>query len=315
MTPTEYPPPRDGHLGDPESPVGREHASIQPEQVGAAQSPQTDQQPAPRYASRRAVLAAGLGVVGLAGFGLYRHLSPFGSEPDGYSDQDQGSGADCVDPSTLTSTGTLGGAALVYEVNRRPTAMRFNPDFLTQLKSWLKDFNDTSRYRGVTGIDSYGAHVAKDGCRSWHAAGRAFDIARLRSGSTTLVSCRTDLFGEQSPAQQQSLTRRYWTLAASLHLHFAYVLTHHFDDLHRNHIHVDNGVSGAGMSRFDPDSRVQNQAVEAICTTIWGRTGTVTGSWDSAREQVAPVLAELGVKDLTRQQTWQSFLRASVKRG
>ena len=164
-------------------------------------------------------------------------------------------------------------------------------------------------------IWGYGAYVPKDDCHSWHAAGRGFDISRLRAGSTLLVSAREDLWHETTPERQVDLRRRYWTLGASLHLHLAYVLSHHFDDLHRNHFHVDNGVSGSAMSSFDRGSRVQIQAVQAICGSIWGRPGEVTGEWSDAKGQVSPVLDELGLRDLRKQQTWQAFLRASVARG
>lgn len=269
-----------------------------------------------RRVSRRGLgIAAGAAVVGGGGWAL-THRNPAdslipstlpgaGSEPHAW----------CADPSSLKRTGAIGSAELVYEVDQKATPMRFDPGFHSQLVRWLADWNTTSRYGGVQQLWSYGAHVAKDGCASWHANGRAFDFSRLRAGNTLLVSCRTDLWHEAAPERQRELARRYWTLAASLHLHFAYVLTVHFDALHANHIHVDNGISGSAMSRFDPTSRVQNQAVQAISQTIWGRPGQVSGEWSDTREQVGPVLAELGLRDLSKQTTWQAFLRASVARG
>jgi len=263
---------------------------------------------------RRRLLALGVGgaavVGGAVAYGLSRGDGLWPGGPGGEAGQPR-----CVDASSLQRSTSIGGSRLVYEVTQRATGFGFDAGFHTQLARWLADWNSTSRYRGVGEIWSYGAHVNKDGCASWHAAGRAFDISRLRAGRTLLVSCRTDLWPEVSPDQRAVLTRRYWTLAASLHLHFAYVLTHHFDDLHRNHIHVDNGVSGSDMSRFSTSSRVQTQAVQAICAAIWDRPGEVSGEWSDAKRQVAPVLDDLGVGRLTTQRHWQAFLRASVARG
>lgn len=268
--------------------------------------------------SRRRVgqLVGGVAAAGLGGFVGYRALGSAGASPNPLPKIGVGEPhAKCVAASALPLVPRLGSATLVYEPTAQPAAMRFDPGFLEQLTRWLADFNTTSRYGRPRQIWSYGAHVIKQECASWHAEGRAFDFSRLRVGDKVLVSCREDLWHTATATQQASLRRRYWTLAASLHLHFAYVLTHHFDAAHRNHIHVDNGISGSGMSRFDPDSRVQNQAVQAICAEIWGRPGEVTGSWAEARHHVAPVLDQLGVRDLTKQQTWQAFLRASVQRG
>ncbi|WP_203567695.1 extensin family protein [Aestuariimicrobium ganziense] len=277
--------------------------------------------PAPQRVSRRGLVlgTAGFGLGVLGGAAVLRRMAdqagpgvPWPTEGGDPAEREQ---AECVDASSLLRTDTIGSARLVYEVNGRASSMGFDPGFHRQLTTWLADWNTTSRYRGVRDLWSYGAHVNKDGCRSWHASGRAFDISRLRAGDNLLVSCRTDLWHEVSPARRTDLTRRYWTLAASLHLHFAYVLTHHFDARHDNHIHVDNSVSGSGMSRFTTRSRVQNQAVQAICASIWGRGGDVTGEWNDARRQVTPVLDDLGLGNLTKQETWQRFLRASVARG
>lgn len=271
--------------------------------------------------SRRSLGIATLGTLAAtaSGVGLleaYRHL-PNASATDAPVGTDNGEEphATCADPSALRRADHIGRAALVYELDERRQAMRFQPGFHDQLSRWLAEWNEHSRYGGVRQIWGYGAYVPKDDCRSWHAEGRAFDISRLRAGDRLLVSARTDLWHEVSPARRADLERRYWTLAASLHLHFAYVLTHHFDALHANHIHVDNGISGSHMSRFDRESRVQNQAVQAICRSIWGQTGEVTGEWADTRTIATPVLSQLGISDLRKQSTWQGFLRASVARG
>ena len=94
------------------------------------------------------------------------------------------------------------------------------------------------------------------------------------------------------------------------------MLTYRFDAAHANHIHVDNGMSGAGRSTFSGRSRVQNQAVQAICQYIWSLPAPDTGRWDAAtRDAVRTVLEGLGVRgSLTNQEVWQEFLHASVAR-
>lgn len=286
------------------------------EPLASGSHPATPPPGRPR-SSRRGLLVGGAATLGLAGLGL-AGLETLRTGP-GLPGIGGGVGPrgkpTCLDASQLASASRIGRARIIYEPTGKPATMRFDAGFLGQLEAWMADFEATSRYGGSTEVWSYGAHVVKDQCRSWHANGRAFDISRLRIGSTPVVSAREDLWHEASAERQAELRRRYWTLAASLHLHFAYVLTHHFDPEHRNHIHVDNGLSGSGMSSFSRGSRVQNQAVQAICQSIWGQQGEVTGQWDETQDQAGPVLAELGLRDLRRQETWQAFLRASVQRG
>lgn len=221
--------------------------------------------------------------------------------------------ASCVPVSDTEAYARLVDAKLRYEVNDRPITVRMAPGFGGQLQTWFRDWRD------LTGtapdlVGTYGAWLPNDGsCDSWHHAGRAFDISRLAAGGSDLVSCRYDRWGSGATAGRLA---GYWALAASLHLHFAYVLTYLFDDAHHNHIHVDNGVSGAGMSAFTGRSRVQNHAVQAICRYLWGRPVDLTGVWDSAtRTTVRQVLAGLELTgSLTRQETWQGFLRATARR-
>lgn len=271
----------------------------------------------PRAAvSRRGALgAAALVVAAGAGALAWRSRRQGGWRPGPGGKDDGEPHAKCVDGGSLPEAGAIGAARIIYDETAKPRPMRFDEQFLGQLGRWLDDWNATSRYRGVDQVWSYGAWVVKGDCASWHAEGRAFDISRLRRGGENLVSARHDLWQKLPEKQRVVWHRRYWTLAASLNLHCAYVLSYHFDDAHQNHLHVDNGISGAGMSRFNPESRVQNQSVQEICGAIWGRPGEITGHWADTQQQVGPVLAELGVRDLTKQATWQAFLRASVKRG
>lgn len=223
----------------------------------------------------------------------------------------------CVPRTAMTSVSALGGTPLVYEVSERGSSFPIDPGFLSQLETWQQYWLQHSGLPAHDQLWTYGAWV--DGgadCGSWHGAGRAFDISRLRAGSTPIVSCREDLWSALPTDQLIQHRRRYWALAASLHLHFAYVLTHLFDPLHRNHIHVDNGVSGSATSRFDPNSRVQNQALQAICTHLWDLPVKVSGQWDRAtRTATSRVLEQLGrTGDAARDDNWATLLSSSVGR-
>ncbi|MGD7707904.1 extensin family protein [Microlunatus sp. Y2014] len=223
----------------------------------------------------------------------------------------------CAPKSAMTEVSAIGGRALVYEISETPSSFPIEPGFLALFETWQQYWLDHSGLPGHDQIWTYGAWVDNGGCNSWHGAGRAFDIGRLRLDGVPIVSCREDLWSVMDDqAQRDVLRRRYWALAASLHLHFAYVLTYLFDDAHRNHIHVDNGVSGTELSRFSTRSRVQCQALQAICTYLWNVPVELTGEWDTAtKAATTEVLSRLGVAgDAARGDNWAAFLAASVGR-
>jgi hypothetical protein len=229
-----------------------------------------------------------------------------------------GRGAQCVARDTLPSFSRVGGIPIHYEIDGAARAFHYDSGFHSQLETWLTDWLDTSGLPVPTRIDSYGAWT--DGgsrCDSWHNAGRAFDLARLRGDGRTLVSCRQDLWAEQSVTTQARLRRGYWALAAHLHIHFAYVLTYLYDTLHRNHIHIDNGSSGSDLSRFRSGSRVQVQAVQATARYLWDEPVEISGRWDAAtRSASGRVLGTLGRSDdLTDSGNWHAYLRACARRG
>lgn len=211
---------------------------------------------------------------------------------------------------------SVGSAPLVYEITKARESFGFNSGFHSQLETWLADWRTTAGALGkVTAIDTYGAWTdGRPQCDSWHNSGRAFDIARLRNGGQTLVSCRQDLWASLSTAQMVAHRRAYWRLAAHLHAHFAYVLTYLFDDLHRNHIHFDNGVSGAGKPRFNTGSRVQNQAIQACCRYVWQVPCEITGKWDSGTKKASrQVLERIGASgSMTSAGNWQRFMNATA---
>jgi len=259
------------------------------------------------FLTRRALLSGGLASVALGVAGCS------GGVP-GY-DRNSSSRSRCVDKESLTRRGSIGAATLIYEVSERAEPLYLDATFADRLEAWWASWNTLSRYGGATQMWNYGSYVTRD-CSSWHAAGRALDISRLRGDGNLLVSCRTDLWDDLPAARVAQLNREYWTLAASLHMYFAYVLTRYFDSAHANHIHVDNSGSGDQLSVFNPRSRVQNQAVQAIATHVWGIPTDVTGQWRDAEPVAGQMLQQLGLSgNLTRGDNWQLWLKASVTRG
>ncbi len=227
--------------------------------------------------------------------------------------------ASCVPRRSLQSHRTVAGRPLVYEVTQRRAAFSFEPGFFTQVEGWLDDYTAASGLDRPDQVWSYGGWTdGGSACGSWHNAGRAFDLGRLRLEGGDFVSCRYDRWQSSTGAARERSLRQYWALAASLHLHFAYVLTYLYNARHHNHIHFDNGRSGGDPPTLSTRSRVQVQAVQAICTYLWDAPVEITGRWDQATQRAtrraldqAEIADDLDGAD----ETWWSFLRASVPRG
>lgn len=213
----------------------------------------------------------------------------------------------CRTPDSVVEFSTIGSATLGYEVDRTTTTYKADPRFVELLEAWAADWSTLSGLGNMTTIWSYGALVDK--CDSFHAAGRAFDIAEVvHTGGS--VSCRYDVWGPGSAIQ----IRNYWRLAASLHLHFGYTLTHLYNTSHHNHIHVDNARSGWDPTTFSAGSRVQVQMVQAACSQVFGAAVDITGSWDEqTRAALRPIQASLGIsRPLGDANGWQEFLRGTA---
>lgn len=252
-----------------------------------------------------------LGLAGLSSASLLTACSVDGGWDDGQLDS-----ATCVTRAELDPHTALGSLPLVYEVNQSRSRFFFEPGFFAQLESWLDFVTASPGLEGLAQIRTYGSWTDRgSSCDSWHHSGRAFDLASLRSRDATLVSCRYDQWRDAPEGELASARRAYWRLAASLHLHFAYVLTYLYDDTHLNHIHVDNGRSGSGLSQLRTRSRVQVQAVQAICSYVWDEPVEITDRWDGATAQAARrVLERIGIRGELDDSTenWHAFLRASV---
>jgi Extensin-like protein C-terminus len=262
--------------------------------------------PPARPVGRRALLrgAVAVGMAGLTGL-IACSPSDVGQE-DAY----------CVPRDTLERRQDLGGLPLVYEPNSRPQAFWFDAGFARQLDAWVGELA-TDLGQPAVRLDTYGSWIDGRGqCDSWHHSGRAFDLARVRLADGRVVSCRYDLLRDGSAAELDAGLRAYWALAAGLHLRFAYVLTYLYDDQHANHIHLDNGRSGPGLSAFRARSRVQVQAVQAMLTHLWAEPVEVTGRLDGpTRDATRRVLDKLELPaDFDEPSSWHGFLRASASR-
>ncbi|HMT86774.1 MAG TPA: extensin family protein [Arachnia sp.] len=246
---------------------------------------------------RRAFLLLG-GVVPLAG--CANIALPFVDSGDGDAN------GSCRTPESLAEFGTLAGAPLGYEVDRTQVTYQADPRFIELLEAWAADWVSLSGLGALTKVWSYGAYVDK--CSSWHQAGRAFDFAELEHEGGS-VSCRQDVWGED-----EGRMRLYWRLAASLHEHFAYTLTCRYNDAHRNHIHVDNGVSGWKPTTFDAGSRVQVQMVQNAARYVFGKEVATTDAYDAqTKEAVRAVQRSAGItRPLADADGWREFLRATA---
>lgn len=262
--------------------------------------------------------AAALGLSGCGSAGSDQPGSDGGSDHDGVGDRGTRYPDRCIDRSALPTHAQIGSSSLVYDISTGRSRFAFDPGFHAQLETWLADWVALSGQPTPTSVWTYGTWTdgERSGCRSWHHQGRAIDISRLLAGSTAIASARYDLWNRYTGAQRQFHEQRYWALAASLHDHFAYVLTYLYDDLHHNHLHVDNGRSGAERSVFDRGSSTQVQAVQAICGTVWGVPCEITGDWDFSTRRVSrAVLEQIGATgSLTDDDNWRQLLRATVPR-
>ncbi|SDE67274.1 hypothetical protein [Auraticoccus monumenti] len=224
----------------------------------------------------------------------------------------------CVARGELSRLETLGPAALVYEESGRRQSFALEPAFAEQLRAWLTWWGEHSPDGTPDELWSFGTWIDGRGdCGSWHHAGRALDVTSLRRDGEILHPGRIDRVEALPAGEQATARRRYWQLVAGLSLHFADVLSHLFDDAHRNHVHVDNGRSGSGPAVFTGRSRIQTLNVQAVCREVWQVPCELSGDWDRAtREAVAAVLDPLGLPaDLREEPSWRAFCTASVERG
>lgn len=261
--------------------------------------------------TRRTLLGGGITLAGTAAVVGLSGCTAAGSTP-GSRERPR-----CVTRGSLERSEALAGSRLVYEEGGAPQPFAMEPAFAERMAAWLGWWNEHSGEPAPEEVWSFGTWIDGTGsCDSWHHAGRAFDVTSLRRGGSVTFSGRMDRIEELPEAEQGPVRRRYWRLAAGLNLYFADVLTHLFDEAHRNHIHVDNGRSGTGLSRFTGRSRIQTLSVQAVCAEVWAIPTKLSGRWDRAtRRSVDLVLEQTGARgDLTTSDVWQHFLTVSVQR-
>lgn len=219
-----------------------------------------------------------------------------------------------VDRTDLQARTRVGPAAYVYEISGRPATYYVDVAFGERLDAWL-ELHRLHTGEAPDAVRSYGAWV-RGRPTSWHSSGQAFDLARLRADGRDLVSLRYDEWRDAPAAELRRRLRDYWRVAAGLHHEFADVLTYLYDDAHTNHIHVDTGRFGVERPRLIRRSRVQVQAVQAMCQHVWGRTDVeLTGEWDDATRAVTGEILERvgGPGELHEsREAWQAFMVATM---
>lgn len=220
-----------------------------------------------------------------------------------------------VDFKALQARTRLGPAAYVYEISGKPATYYVDEAFGTRLDAWLV-LHGKHTGQAPDVIRSYGAW-APSSDTSWHSSGQAFDLARLRAGGRDLVSLRHDQWRDAPAAELRRRLAAYWRVAAGLHHEFADVLTYLYDGAHANHIHVDSGRFGAERPRLIRRSRVQVQAVQAMCRHVWGRADVeITGEWnDVTRDATTRILEAAGAPGelADSREAWQAFMVATMQ--
>jgi hypothetical protein len=222
-----------------------------------------------------------------------------------------------VSRDALETRTTIGGAEHVYEVDGEAARYFVTAEFGARLDAWLA-LHELHTGQDVDAVRSYGAWVpGKPG--SWHSAGSAFDVARLRRSGKDVVSLRYDVWRDAPERERRARLRTYWRTAAGLHHEFADVLTYLYDGAHANHIHVDIGRFGDERPRLIRRSRVQAQAVQAMCRHVWGRTDVeITGTYDDAtRDATTAILEQVGGPGelADSREAWQAFMVATLRNG
>lgn len=271
--------------------------------------------PAVGRVTRRGLLGLGASLALSSAAGCTVGGAGSGSGDDGLSPPFSRERASCVPRGSLEEHRSLAGAPLIYEPSDGESSFWFEAGFYAALDAWATSLAEGRGSRPVRWF-TYGSWTnGGSRCDSWHNSGRAFDLARVRLADETTVSCRYDQWRSGRPAELVRSQRAYWSLAAGLHQRFSYVLTYLYDASHANHIHVDNGRSGAAMSALSTRSQVQVQAVQAICTYLWDEPVELTGRWDAttrrAGQRVLERVGSTGSLDDGFEQ-WQTFLGASA---
>jgi hypothetical protein len=221
----------------------------------------------------------------------------------------------------LASHNEVNGQLTYYEIGGAASSFQYDPGFYSRLETWNQFWYTHTPTTWVKPLRlyTYGAYVNKPGA---HGLGRAFDLSQLwvTSGGSPVRTFwgRHDLWQNLTGNALTTQLRWYWGTAASLHYHFRNVLTYPYNIDHRNHIHIDDLVSGAGLAHFDTTSVAQVKHVQACCTYVWGYPTAIDGVWGSqSSANSARALARGGYSGTltSASANWQNFNRITTEYG
>lgn len=259
----------------------------------------------PRHFDRRAILGLGGAAVGTAAVAML---------PGGAAHA-----APCVNEASLPLQRSVGGATMYYVETLQPAGARLEPAFFARLGAWKTFWQQNTTYSPMDQLIHYGGYNNRnDGCVSMHNYGRAFDITSAWSGTVRQFSLRYDIWRSWTGSQLTTVRRQYWTAAASFHLYFEHTLTYLFNTAHHNHIHIDNKVSGSGLSRFS-GTTAQVQALQAMLNYVWAKGTKVDGVWgpqtDRHAREVLTRIGKPGSVSTASATGWRNLLTATTRKG
>lgn len=232
------------------------------------QNHRPEHRPAP---SRRTVLRAAVGLAGTA------VLTP-------------ALGAPAVAAPSLVSFSSLNGTPVYYGLETSARTWYATSAFKDACDQWmatLKLWSQNAGYGAVSNVGSAGFYVDKAG---QHGAGTAMDLSVVR-WSTGQVS---SMLAGDHDSSDAATRRRYYGVAASLRVHFRYVLDGYYDAAHRNHFHAD--FAGLPYRRLLRSSRADTVFCQAVCNTFMSSGLAIDGVWGSrTTSAVATLASRLGV--------------------
>jgi len=198
-----------------------------------------------------------------------------------------------------------------------PTSFSYEAGFYARLQAWA-DFY-WSNVGGPVGapvqLHTLGVHVNKyisgTNTLSQHAYGKAMDIQFIRARHTTSNSTITVFNANDNNAT-------YWGNVASMEYHFRDVVHRADNQAHWNHVHVDNGISGANNSSFSSSSRSQVRFAQAATTHVWGIGTSIDGGYgNQTKANTSAVLSRIGRSGYLHdsQANWLEFCKATFRQG
>lgn len=218
---------------------------------------------------------------------------------------------------TLASYTEIYGWPTYYEGDGTTQTFTYETNFYARLETWAAFYytHTPSDWSTPARIYSLGAYVSTS--PPMHSAGRAFDLTRIYFNSATFLA-----FDARTVPASTVFLDRYWAVAASLHYHFAYVITYPYKSSnglyeHRNHIHIDNQASGNVNSVFST-STTQVQFVQHALYHVWGYTVVgLDGVWGpQTADYASRALDRSGAAGaLTSQANWQRFCLTTTRFG